>query len=71
MTKDTFYLYVRDAFFEKGDTLNSSGSEYIVIKTYRRTWWRKFIYYTLCIKIKMDSYSSSILKLKLIENGKN
>jgi len=65
---DKFYLTLRDGWFEKGDILNDFYSGKLkVIRTYKRTWWRQFIYYNLGIKIRMDSLVDSIIKVKHIK----
>jgi len=43
---DIFHIVLQHDFYSKGDMVSMGDMSFIVVKTFRRTWWRLFLFYT-------------------------
>jgi len=68
MTKsefNKFLIYLKEDYFNKGDILNYSNGEVKIIKTFRKTWWRKLLL-IFGFKINVNNSERVIYKVKTI-----
>ena len=66
---DKFHLQFKDDWFNYGDILQWSGCEAKIIKTYRKTWWRRLLR-SIGFDIRINSCGNVYYKVKLLKDGK-
>lgn len=62
-TCDKFIIYTAEDFYNKGDVVMVGASNFIVIKTYRNSIFKKFLKF-IGINIKVNNQDRCLIKVK-------
>lgn len=68
-SRDKFHIVLKDDYFNKGDVISYAEKNFIVTKTFRRTWWRLFLFKIGILRDKffLNNSERCVIKVKEIK----